>query len=94
MTAFVLAGLLAIDGGTFSQPPYDTCPVTTEQAQPVDAGWLLPPARAARTACLLATCEKMGEQPPATPGGYLVVGAAAFGLGVIAGAVAVAFLRR
>ncbi len=88
------------DGGVFSQPPYDSCPETTEQAKPVDAGigrppdWFTPAPRAARQACLIASCEKMGEPPPSTPGGYVVVGAAAFWLGVIAGAVAVAFLRR
>ncbi len=83
------------DGGVFSQPPYDSCPETMEQAVEIDGGaWLTPKPRAARQACLIATCEMMGEPPAATPGGYLVVGAAAFGLGVIAGAVALAFVRR
>ncbi len=95
MLSQVIAAMLAVDGGTFTQEPYASCPVANDMAVPLDGGaWLLPPARAARTACLLATCEKMGEPPPATPGGYVVAAGIGFGLGVIAGAVAVAFLRR
>ncbi len=65
--------VLAIDGGTFSQPPYDSCPETTEQAVELDGGaWLSPKSRAARQACLLATCEANGAQvepvPPAPLG--------------------------
>lgn len=58
MLSLVLPLLLAADGGTlFSDSLYSTC----REAPPVvqlDGGWvLLPPERAERNACLMATCE-------------------------------------
>ncbi len=92
MTRLLLL-VLAIDGGTFSQPPYDSCPETTEQAVELDGGaWLTPKPRAARQACLIATCEKMGEPAPEVsplPVPYLLglatVALAAFVAGVVVG---------
>lgn len=69
------------DGGShmpFTDALYATCPQTDELAVEVDGGWVtpssgwfLPPARAARVACLMATCErderedeKLLQQPP------------------------------
>lgn len=52
--------VLPQDGGTyelFSDPIYSTCPDGLP-VQSLDGGWkLLAPSRAARVACLMATCD-------------------------------------
>lgn len=67
-----------IDGGAsvpapFSDALYVTCPAA-EPVVALDGGWvLMPPDRAARTACLLATCEaaRKQTQEPLTPPSWL-----------------------
>lgn len=94
MTAALLALLLATDGGSFDSPLYGTCP---DGPPPVlvdyDGGLavLLPPLRAQRDACLMATCEtrrsELEAAPPVPLAATVIVAAAAFVAGGVVGAV-------
>lgn len=100
---FLAAPARASDGGVrFDAPLYGSCPeapppepveVRGSFFGPVEAldggqSWLLSPERAARNACLMATCESHRAQleagPVQTPLGYVL----ALGIGLAAGALA------
>ncbi len=95
LSVLLASPTLAADGG-YDSPIYAGCEEWRDAGPAVetDAGWLVPQRRMDLTKCRLASCNEALREPTATPAGYLVVGAAAFGLGVIAGAVALAFVRR
>lgn len=96
----------ASDGGVWDQPLYDQCPdaplpeaveVRGSFFEPVDhpdggTSWLLPPARAARVACLMATCEEHRsrlEQGDVAPMELVLALAIGMGVGLATGAVLV-----
>lgn len=94
VTAIVVAvAAAAADGGTldagtaprFSDPLYSECPPASTAgaaAQREDGSWVLPPARAARNACLMETCDARRQQlevapPPLSTTSLLFAGIAA-----------------
>lgn len=98
VAALLLAALPAsaddVDGGTaFADPIYASCPVADAPVEVDGGSFLLSPARAARDACLLASCETDREAtPPVSANGMLV--ALALGLlGLLVGVAGAWFIR-
>jgi hypothetical protein len=95
--AGIVAGDAGVDAGIeyipFNDEVYSVCPVAPPSER-VDGGYFLPEMRAARNACLMATCdralfdERHPDQQKPPPGwvGYVLVGAGVvFGIGFVVG---------
>lgn len=86
----------APDGGAelelrpdWASPLYSDCPDAGPALAQPGGGWLLPADRAARNACLMATCDVRRQQleaaPPPLGMTSLLFSALAFGAGLVLG---------
>jgi len=95
-----LLALAAADGGAsdaglgWNDPLYAQCPQAPPPVPLEDGSWKLPPARAARNACLAETCEArrrtlepIAAAPPPFSSGSLIADLMLLGLGVLAGVI-------